>query len=158
MKFFNNCTSLDEAKKLYRQLAIENHPDRGGNEETMKEINKYYQLFIVFFMRNEGKTDDEINNELNLSDDYKEAINKIAGLEGIEIEIVGNWIWVTGNTLQHRFKLKSAGYFFAPKKKCWYFRTEEFKTKSSKGTKDLDTIKSKYGSIKVPKLQFNRLK
>ncbi|KAG7340571.1 heat shock protein DnaJ domain protein [Nitzschia inconspicua] len=32
-----------EIKKAYRKLAIQHHPDKGGNEETFKEISKAYQ-------------------------------------------------------------------------------------------------------------------
>lgn len=42
MKFFSDCNTLDELKKKYRKLAMENHPDRGGDEDTMKKINDEY--------------------------------------------------------------------------------------------------------------------
>jgi molecular chaperone DnaJ len=36
--------SADEIKKAFRKLAIEYHPDRGGNEEKFKEINEAYEV------------------------------------------------------------------------------------------------------------------
>lgn len=42
MKYFASCRTLDELKKEYRRLAMLNHPDRGGDEETMKAINNEY--------------------------------------------------------------------------------------------------------------------
>lgn len=42
MRFFSDCNTLDELKKKYRKLAMENHPDRGGDEDTMKRINDEY--------------------------------------------------------------------------------------------------------------------
>ena len=37
--YFTNCKTLDELKAEYRRLAMANHPDRGGDVETMKQIN-----------------------------------------------------------------------------------------------------------------------
>jgi DnaJ-class molecular chaperone len=34
----------DEIKKAYKKMAIANHPDRGGDEETMKAINEAYAV------------------------------------------------------------------------------------------------------------------
>lgn len=36
--------SADEIKKAFRKLAIEHHPDRGGNEEKFKEVNEAYEV------------------------------------------------------------------------------------------------------------------
>lgn len=49
MKYFTNCTTLDELKKEYRRLAMLNHPDRGGDEETMKAINNEYDAVFPAF-------------------------------------------------------------------------------------------------------------
>ena len=39
MKYFTNIKTLDDLKKEFRRLAMIHHPDRGGDVETMKEIN-----------------------------------------------------------------------------------------------------------------------
>jgi len=36
--------SADEIKKAYRKLALENHPDHGGNEERFKQISEAYSI------------------------------------------------------------------------------------------------------------------
>ena len=41
MKYFESCKTLDELKAEYRRLAMANHPDRGGDVETMKQIEIY---------------------------------------------------------------------------------------------------------------------
>ena len=33
-----------EIKKAYRKLAMEHHPDKGGNEDTFKKINEAYSV------------------------------------------------------------------------------------------------------------------
>ena len=43
MKYFTNIKTLDDLKKEYRRLVMLNHPDRGGDLETMKIINLQYE-------------------------------------------------------------------------------------------------------------------
>ncbi len=42
MKYFAQCKNLEALKKEFRRLAMIHHPDRGGDVETMKEINNEY--------------------------------------------------------------------------------------------------------------------
>ena len=52
MKFFNNIKSFSELKSQYRTLAIQNHPDRGGDVATMQAINNEYdELYKVWYNR-----------------------------------------------------------------------------------------------------------
>lgn len=39
IKWFAKCSTLDQAKQLYKTLAMLHHPDRGGNLQDMQEIN-----------------------------------------------------------------------------------------------------------------------
>lgn len=49
MTYFNNITSLSELKKQYRVLTLANHPDRGGNTESMQHINaEFEKLFNIW--------------------------------------------------------------------------------------------------------------
>jgi molecular chaperone DnaJ len=38
----NETSSQEEIKKKYKKLAVEHHPDKGGNEETFKKISEAY--------------------------------------------------------------------------------------------------------------------
>ncbi|MDF2188686.1 hypothetical protein [Paraflavitalea sp. CAU 1676] len=147
MKYFSACTTLEEVKKLYKVLALQHHPDRGGDTATMQEINKEYAFACAFISKNEGKTDAQVDQELKISEEYRQRIEKIIHLPGILIEVVGNWIWVTGDTRTVKDELKAAGYFFAGQKKAWYYRNEAFKSFGKGGS--LDQIRAKYGTQSV---------
>jgi hypothetical protein len=66
-------------------------------------------------------------------------------LQGITIELIGNWIWLSGNTYPHRQQLKQTGFFFAPKKVMWYYRPPDYKS-ANKSPKTIEYIRNKYGS------------
>ena len=59
MKYFNNITSLDELKKAYRRLAMKYHPDCGGSDEIMKEINAEHDALFETLKANHNKTAEE---------------------------------------------------------------------------------------------------
>lgn len=49
MKYFKNVKSFEDLKNQFKKLARENHPDAGGNADTMKEINcEYDALFPIW--------------------------------------------------------------------------------------------------------------
>ena len=145
MKWFNECGNLEEVKATYKKLAKQYHPDLGGDTLTMQEINKDYVYASAKAIKGANLSEEETESEIHFSEAYRQAIEKIIHLEGIIIEVVGYWIWVTGNTYTVKATLKEAGFFFAPKKSAWYFRTGEYKVIKG-GKKSLDEIRSKYGS------------
>ena len=45
--YFSKCKTLDEVKKLYKQLALFHHPDRpDGNIVIMQRINQEYESIM----------------------------------------------------------------------------------------------------------------
>lgn len=146
MKYFNNIKDQDELKKAYKKLALELHPDKGGKHEDFVEMSNEYQDLLKRILS--GKFDSEkVESELKIDEQMREALEKIIHLE-ITIEIVGSWIWLSGNTFPYKTEIKEAGFKFAGKKKAWYWNDGTFKKRSKKSF-SLDEIKDKYGSEEV---------
>ena len=74
--------------------------------------------------------------------------------EDLIIEVVGSWIWLSGNTKPIKEKLKDLSFRYAYKKKMWYFGE---KIKNGGKTKSMEDIKSKYGVETIKTKSQNRL-
>jgi hypothetical protein len=141
-QYFSDCRTLEEVKRRYKELAMQHHPDRGGDTATMQDINNEYESVIKnpFFSFSE-QTEQEQQEFIK----YPEIIDQVIGLQGIIIELIGNWIWISGNTYPYKSQLKQIGFYFAPKKVMWYYRPPDYKS-SNRSPKTIEYIRSKYGS------------
>lgn len=147
MKYFTNCKTIEEAKKLYRRLAMENHPDRGGDLDTMKAINAEYDEFFNTFKAQHNATAKTTGaRPINETpEEFRQVIEKIINIPGIIIELCGSWIWISGETRAFKDQIKAAGCFWASKKKMWYWRAPEDAV-HTRSHKTMEEIRTKYGS------------
>ncbi len=150
MKYFQNCSTIEELKKEYRRLAQINHPDNGGNPEKMKMINGEYEKAFnrLKDIHNKAADDDTTGQKKKMNEtaaEYMEVIQKIITLPDIVIELCGSWVWVSGNTYEFKDTFKAAGFRWASKKKMWYWRSEADAT-TSRGKMSMQEIRQKYGS------------
>ncbi|MFT3704784.1 MAG: hypothetical protein QM802_20635 [Agriterribacter sp.] len=153
-KFFQQCKTIEEVKSLYKKLAKENHPDLGGDTATMQAINTEYAFACVMLAKGAGLTDEQADEQMKFSEEYRKVIEKIIHLPAIVIEVVGNWIWVTGNTFPVKTVLKDAGLLYASKKIAWYYRSEAFKTRGTNAP--LEEIRRKYGTETIHTRQASK--
>lgn len=154
--FFSDCKTLDEVKQLYKTLAKQHHPDKGGDLETMKQINAEYDFVSVRLLKGMDIKEEERTRQTAFSQTYKEKINAIIHLEGVIVELSGSWIWVTGNTRPIKDKLKEAGFFWAKNKCAWFWRPEDQKCNNRKPL-TMEEIRRKYGSERINSDQDNNL-
>jgi len=135
-------------KTAYRKASIKYHPDRNAaGLEMMKAVNVAYSFLVeISYDGTERPIDEEVNTDFG--EMLNDAINAVINLTGVEVEICGAWVWVTGNTKEHKASIKAAGYWWAKKKAAWYFRPPDYKSKN-KGDWDLEKIRNKYGSVSV---------
>ena len=132
---FKEVTGINEAKKIYKNLAKKLHPDVGDSEEEFKLLNNIYNDFLEYkiYFSNESKIDLEL----------EKIISQILHFENITIELIGSWIWLSGDTKSIKDILKDLNFKWAFKKKMWYYG--EMKGKNLK-PKSMDEIKSKYNT------------
>ena len=81
MKYFNNITSLDELKKAYRRLAMKYHPDCGGSEEIMKQINAEHDALFETLKASHNKTADEYHQTTETAEEFRDIITALLKLE-----------------------------------------------------------------------------
>lgn len=167
-KYFINVNTLSDLRKQYKELLKKYHPDNGGSEEIMKAVNvEYDKLFKVLKDRHESNSADcNQNTTDNAKSDYnsnmydwendralRDILQRVINYCGIEIEIVGQWIWVSGNTYAYRKDLKDIGFKWASQKKQWYWHSEVFRKRSHR-TLSMEDIRSYYGSTRVDTMQM----
>ncbi len=157
-KYFKNVHCIQELRSEYKKLLKIHHPDNGGNVEIMQEINAEYDF--LFGILPDVKMEENPEEcpkasqtyHKGMTDTLKEVIKNVSIIPGIDIEICGSWIWVSGNTYPVRDKLKELNFKFSSKKKMWYFREEmEGSYHKFRGKKEMSmgNIRFKYGSEHV---------
>lgn len=162
MTYFKGTNTLEDLRKQYKELLKKFHPDNpGGSTEATKEINaEYTELFNLLKNRHDsGKFNRENTASQNTSyEDMKynfeedamlrEMLNTVIHISDITIEIIGQWIWISGNTYPHRKELKEMGFRFAGKQKSWYWHSETFRKRSNK-VLSMSEKRNRYGSTAV---------
>ena len=164
-EFFKDCTTMEEGKSLFRKLAMQHHPDLGGDLETMKELNRQWSHFQINFeketqrarsrkSRAEHGEDPKYKTPADFADfdekmeAIRQKIEEALNLhlpEDCTIELMGLWVWITGNTFPHRDRLgkKGIGFAFAGEKKAWFYAGVKSKNREKKS---LDEIRGMHGS------------
>ena len=151
-------------KLAYRRACSEFHPDRNpAGAQMMVQVNAAYEVLkdhTGFVGGADKQTQDSANDEgetVNSADygaDMMAALNSVIDLSGLTVEIAGDWIWLTGDTKSHKDIIKAAGFKWARKKVAWYFRPDDYKSKS-KGGFSMDEIRDKHNAKVVRRAQSN---
>lgn len=134
-------------KRAYREQCMKFHPDRNpAGLEMMKSINEAYETLKDF-------TGNISAGAQNYDQSLHDAIAFALNLGGVNVEVCGAWVWLSGDTKTHSQTLSKARfndnrYWFAPKKKMWYFRPEDYKS-HNRGTWSMDEIRDQHGSVEI---------
>lgn len=158
-KYFDGITKLDELRKAYKKWAMELHPDHGGTNEEFRSMADEYHRMIPLMKNHDGET---VNDTENVkvsaeAEKFKEIIDILLNLDGVEVELCGNWLWISGDTRQYKDRLKALGCRWAPKKTKWYWMPEEERhARHYRGKSTMAEIRNKYGSTRFVKGDDNK--
>ena len=118
----------------------------------MQEINSQYSEVMRGIYQSEGKTEDSLNWWMEQEGMIFDIISELMKLEGLEIELLGVWIWITGDTKKHKKALgkDGIGARWSRDKGAWYWRSKEHSYyRRSSPEKSLDELRGKFGSRKA---------
>lgn len=106
-----------DIKAAYRKAALKYHPDRNPlGAELMKAVNAAFDFLMANIDKiNQFQSTDE-NARYNYGEDLEKVLNTLSGLTGIVYEVIGNWVWISGETITHKETLKEIGCKWAAKK------------------------------------------
>ncbi|MDR0469719.1 MAG: hypothetical protein LBH09_07070 [Peptococcaceae bacterium] len=115
----------------------------------MKEVNAEYDS-LFFILKDVHSTKDgdiytsrESNNET--ADQFKDLVSELMKMDNIVIEVIGCFVWLSGNTKPYSEKLKSMKFQWHSKKMAWYLKPDAY-TIQSRREYSMEEIRSMYGS------------
>ena len=150
--------TAEEVKKMYRALAQIHHPDNGGSNEAMAIINnEYSELFDKLkdiHTNAQGETYTKQTSET--PEQFINIINQLIRFENILIEIIGSFIWVSGETKPYKDTIKEMGFRWSQNKQSWYLAPEGYKRRNHRNY-SMDEIRGMYGSQEVVNQPYKRL-
>jgi len=146
-EYFAGIKTLEALKAEYKRLVKIYHPDVSGFDSTeeMKQINAQYDAMVKRIASNPAHEDFKRANTENV-EMFKDLIAKLVRMAGIQIEICGTWVWVTGKTFSLKEALKAAGFRWSANKKAWYWYAPENAPKNIRRGATMEYIRERYGS------------
>lgn len=157
--YFTHCTTAEELKAEYRRLAMQYHPDVTGDESTepiMQQINAAYDDAWPRLKDRHESTREETAGEVYTAsqstgetpEEFRAVIIAVLTMHGVNLELCGRWLWITGNTRPYAETLKAIGCRWSPKKVAWNWHTAKDHS-FGRGQWSLDSIRTAYGSTKI---------
>lgn len=157
--YFKAVDCIEELKKQYYRLAKMYHSDiNGGGDEAMKEVNAEYSALFGKYKDIHRSVKEDSPERVYTADkktseapeDFINIIAVLLNMDGLEIELCGRWVWIGGNTKEHKDSLKALGCKWSQNKQMWSWHYPEDRSFNRKPY-SMDKIRSVFGSEKYGK-------
>lgn len=79
MIYLNNITTKEELASSYRSLALQNHPDLGGNTNIMQLINEEYRYWKEKFNHTQKTLNNIRFNDIVIINQSKSIVTQVMG-------------------------------------------------------------------------------
>lgn len=158
MKYFKDVKSIEELKKAYKELVKRLHPDLNEIDTTkqFQEMgNEFEQLQKELKNKHINCKGEYYEKETAIDEDFKPIIDRLVTLKNVNIEIIGSWIWLTGETLQYKDLIKSLKFIWSKDKRAWSYHKEDWYKKRS--AMKLEEIRELYGTQKIDNIEVELL-
>lgn len=164
---FENIFNFADLRKAYHKASRKAHPDMGGSTEEMQRVNAEYEKAVKRIERTGERFEDAAETATDTAEnahkttaadmaEYAEILQKLFSLDGIEIELCGSWLWITGDTRTVKDYLKEWGCKWSKNKSAWYWYSGEYH-RHSKRRFSLDEIRDMHGSETIRGAKPRRL-
>lgn len=151
--------TLKSVRQAFRSAAKKHHPDHGGNEEMMKLVNLAFETLKNLIDNGVGWLSGDVweaKRAKPLTETMAEILEAVGHFPGVVCEIVGTWLWVSGDTYPVRKEMKAAGLKWAHKKKVWYFHEGSYRRRH-KGSYSMRDIRDLHGATDVSEDPFSKV-
>jgi|DEB0MinimDraft_6_1074348.scaffolds.fasta_scaffold80935_2 curved DNA-binding protein CbpA len=158
--------NIESLTKAYKKAIFKHHPDHGGTSEAFIELKNAYEYLMKELKYPSKKYSSDSKQVEDIMANYsQELINKIMELiekfatnDDININIIGDWIWLDGETKPHKEEIKSLGFKFSKNKVAWYWHNGNYRRFGGKKEYSMDEIAYRHGGMfQVSKKRNQRL-
>ncbi|NBP74424.1 MAG: hypothetical protein EBU61_00075 [Crocinitomicaceae bacterium] len=147
---------LDALKKQYIKLSKKYHPDAGGTTIQFQQLQNEYNILLNKILNNSQLNQSQKQNEKDLDLAIREIVDNLVNIDGLNVELIGKWLWISGNTYPVKTILKQAGLTFIKKEgnPFWVYKGVE---STSRGQSSMEEIRKKYGVYKIEVPKFKKI-
>lgn len=153
MKYFNDCRTAEQVRSRFTELAKKLHPDCGGDaaefRNMMDEYRKAFNMYKDIHTTAEGETYESREKTTETPETFSDIIEKVIHFTDVKIEIIGSWIWLSGNTMIYKDQIKEIGFWWSKTKKAWYYNGSDKRTTKRGHYNNLDQLRNVWTSTEV---------